>query len=95
MTTRAEINAGLKSIGACWAVSSSKYCGANDGFDAQVEGKKTYHVHPDAACPLQRDITRFDSLKELASWIAACKRAAASDDVYATVVWTESGYDVA
>lgn len=95
MATRKQIEQGLEDIGACWAVRSDKFCDANDPYEDQIEGRKTYHVHPDRTEPRQNAIKRFDNLDELWSWIDARKRAAASDDPFATVVWTEQGYDIA
>ena len=92
MANRKQVEQGLEDIGACWAVRSDKYISADDGYDATP----TYHVHPDASYPHVRSIKRFDSLNELASWIDACKRAAASSDKYATVVYCGDGmWDVA
>ena len=92
MTTRKQVEQGLEDIGACWAVRSDKYVGADDGYDA----RPTYHVHPDAGYPHVNAIKRFESLDELANWIGACKRAAASPDEFATVVYCGDGeWDVA
>jgi len=68
-----RITRGLVAIGACWAIRSDKFCGANDPFDDQVAGRKTYHVHADAAEPRQDEIQRFGSLRQLERWIAAQK----------------------
>ncbi len=92
MATRTQVEQGLEAIGACWAVRSDKYVSADDDYDA----KPAYHVHPDATYPHVNAIKRFESLNELASWIDACKRAAASSDEFATVVYCGDGaWDVA
>jgi hypothetical protein len=92
MATRQQIERGLEEIGACWAVRSDKYISPQDSYDA----KPTYHVHPDAKYPHERAIKRFGSLDSLMNWIDACKRAAASDDEFATVVYCGNGeWDVA
>lgn len=97
MANRKQVEQGLEDIGACWAVRSDKFCGANDPYDNQLEGKKTYHVHPDAGYPHQGDIKLFDSLDEIWSWVRACKQSAAlheQDGEFHEVVWTGDGYDV-
>lgn len=88
MANRKQVEQGLEDIGACWAVRSDKYVSAdNSSYDA----KPCYHVHPDASYPHQNNIKRFESLNEIASWIDASKRAAASDDEFATVVYLGDG----
>jgi hypothetical protein len=93
MASRAQIEQGLEDIGACWAVRSDKYISPNDDFDAEP----TYHVHPDASYPHQNHIKTFDSLRELWSWIQACKESAAlheQDGEFHEVVYTSDGYGV-
>lgn len=59
----------LAELGMAWAVRSDKFCDPNDPLEDQMAGRKTYHIHPDAARPHQNDIRRFDSLKEVEEWL--------------------------
>lgn len=97
MAKRQQIEQGLKDIGACWAVRSDKFCDANDPYGDQIDGRKTYHIHPDRSEPRQNSVKRFDSLDEIWFWIQACKRSDAlhqQDGEYHEITWTEDGYDV-
>ena len=70
----------FRKMGMAWAGSSDKYCGANDSFDDQIEGRKTYHVHPDASYPHQNSVMQFDSLKEIEEYLSDRKRALAASE---------------
>ena len=60
----------LGEAGAAWAVQSWKYCGANDPYEDQTRGRKTYHINPDASYPNQNHIQRFGSLDEIERWLS-------------------------
>ena len=75
MKKKDRITKGLREVGAAWAVSNDRYCSPNDPLEDQVEGKCTYHVHPDASYPHQENIVRFRNLDEIAAYIAARKKA--------------------
>lgn len=64
-----RITAELLKIGACWAVSSDKFCSPDDPLEDQAAGRATYHIHPDRTEPRAEYIQRFDSLRELEDWI--------------------------
>lgn len=68
-----RVTKSLLEVGACWAVRSDKYCDANDPYEDQLAGVKTYHVHPDQSYPHQDHIIRFRSLKEILAWTKAVK----------------------
>lgn len=59
----------LKSVGACFAVSTAKTILPNDGFDA----RPSYHIHPDASYPHEKDIERVYSQKQLVDWVRTAK----------------------
>ena len=93
MATKQQIEQGLKDIGACWAIRSDKFIDPSDGYDAAP----TYHVHPNAAYPHQDNIRAFKSLRELWSYIQACKQSDAlhaADGQFHEVVYTGDGYEV-
>lgn len=70
MSIRHErITRNLRRIGACWAVRSDKFCGADDSLEDRLSGHKSYHVHPDAGYPHVGYICQFDSLREIEEWI--------------------------
>jgi len=76
MANMNSIKNGLDKIGACFAISTSKFICANHNCCQPLDGDKpAYHIHPDASRPCQDDIKRFESLTELASWITMCKAA--------------------
>lgn len=70
-----RITRSLKRIGACWAVRSDKFCGADDSLEDRMDGRKTYHIHPDASYPHVNSVEQFDSLREIEEWIAEMKAA--------------------
>lgn len=59
----------ITKLGAAWATTSRKHCSPNDPLEDQAEGRKTYHIHPDATHPHQSHIQRFGSLRELEEWL--------------------------
>ena len=75
-----RVTKGLLEIGACWAVRSDRYCGANDPLEAQIAGERTYHIHPDASYPHQDDILMFRNLDEILGYIKAAKASNAAED---------------
>jgi len=71
----------LQSVGAVFAVTTAKTILPNDGLDA----KPSYHIHPDANYPHERDIERVYSQKQLMDWVRttkAAKRCADQADAY-------------
>ena len=56
-------------FGIAWAVRSDKFCSPDDPLEAQANGTKTYHVHPDASHPHVNDILRFSSLVAIEEWL--------------------------
>jgi len=56
-----DVTAALKSVGAIWAYTDTKTAGAN-------ERQETYHIHPNAADPQERNILRFGSLQSILDW---------------------------
>ena len=80
MKKKDRITKGLREIGAAWAVRNDRYCSPNDPLEDQIEGKRTYHVHPDASYPHQDHIVRFRNLDEIAAYIKAREAASAAED---------------
>lgn len=77
----------LAEQGMAWAVRSDKYCGANDSLEDQIQGRKTYHIHPDAARPYQGEVMQFSSLARLESYLKAREAANAAES-------DEAGWDI-
>ena len=80
MTTGQMVQA-LKDVGAIFAVSTAKYVGANDGYGA----KPSYHIHPDASYPHEKDIERIYSQAQFQDWIKttkAAKRAVSQEEAF-------------
>ena len=59
----------LKSVGACFAVTTAKCILPNDPFGAIA----SYHIHPDCSYPHQDSIIRVYSQKQFADWIKTAK----------------------
>jgi len=90
-----RITKGLRKIGAAWAVRSDRYCSPNDPLEDQIEGKRTYHVHPDASFPHQDNIKRFRNLDEVQAYIKACMAAEAEgDEVKAQQIMEDFWYNL-
>ena len=71
----------LKSVGACFAVTSAKTVLPNDPFGS----KPSYHIHPDASNPRQDDIERVYSQAQFQDWIRtmkAARRATSQEEAY-------------
>ena len=66
-----QMSAALRSVGACFAVTTAKTILPNDGFDA----KPAYHIHPDCSNPRQEDIERVYSQEQFKDWIRTMKAA--------------------
>ena len=64
-----KISQKLHDIGACWAVTSEKYLSPNDPEWLGERRQKTWHVHPVANYPHQKNVMRFETLKELEQWV--------------------------
>jgi hypothetical protein len=80
MTTD-QMYAALKSVGACFAVSTAKTILPNDPHDS----KPSYHIHPDSGYPHQNDIERVYSQAQFRDWIAttkAAKRAVSQEQAF-------------
>lgn len=60
----------LDANGSAWAVRADKYCSADDPLEHQMEGRKTYHIHPDRTHPYSDCILRFRSLSEVELWLS-------------------------
>ena len=84
MTKKEKITKGLIEIGACFASSKDRFvCTRHDCYCKRVEpiaGNKCYHIHPDASHPYEMDIVAFNSLDEIAAYVAARKEANAQND---------------
>lgn len=65
-----RISKKLQQKGAAWAVRSDKHVSPNDPMQDQIDGRKTWHVHPDASHPHQGCILRFDTLAEIEKWLS-------------------------
>ena len=59
----------LQALGGTFCVQVAKYCDPNDPLENQVNGRKTWHVHPNAAYPHQNSVQRFDTLDQLEDWL--------------------------
>lgn len=86
--TVAQMVAALESVGACFAVSSAKCILPNDGFDS----KPSYHIHPDASYPHEKDIVRVYSQKQLQDWVRTVKAAKRTPEEKAYELWLAYGY---
>jgi hypothetical protein len=64
-----QMSQALKSVGACFAVTSAKTILPNDGFEAAP----SYHIHPDAEYPHEKHIKRVYSQKQLQDWVRTMK----------------------
>lgn len=67
--TEEQMVAALRSVGACFAISTAKYVAANDPF----ESKPAYHIHPDASYPHEKNIERAFSQAQLLDWTQTMK----------------------
>lgn len=70
MTTEQMVKA-LTDVGAIFAVSTAKYVGANDPFGS----KPSYHIHPNADYPHEKNIERVYSQKQFLDWVRTMKAA--------------------
>jgi hypothetical protein len=88
-----QITAGLREIGAAWAVTDAKCVLPED-----AGRRPRYHIHPDRAHPEQGAIRAFYSLREVAAYIAARKAAdallEAGDEVGALQVMEDFEYSL-
>ncbi len=76
----------LKSVGACFAVTTAKTVLVSDPHGT----KPSYHIHPDASDPRQDSIKRLASQKQLMDWVRTAKAAArCTDDFQAVILWNE------
>lgn len=66
-----QMSSALKSVGACFAVTTAKTVLPNDPF----ESKPSYHIHPDCSYPHQLNIERVFSQAQFADWIRTMKAA--------------------
>ncbi len=66
-----QMSSALKSVGACFAVSSAKTILPNDPF----ESKPSYHIHPDSSYPHQDSIERVFSQTQFRDWVKTAKAA--------------------
>ena len=76
-----QMSAALKSVGACFAVTTAKTVLPNDPFGS----KPSYHIHPDASNPRQEDIERVCSQTQFKDWIRtmkAAERATSQEEAY-------------
>ena len=73
-----QMSAALRSVGACFAVSTAKTILPNDPFGS----KPSYHIHPDASDPHQDAIERVYTQDQFKDWVATAKTAkrAVSDE---------------
>lgn len=79
-----QMSSALKSVGACFAVTTAKTVLANDPYMA----KPSYHVHPDASYPHQNDIVRLYSQAQFKDWIRTSKAVQRANDNEASyVLW--------
>ena len=78
MASKKKVTEGLREIGACWAVRMDKFVDPGDNW--RMDGRPiaaTYHIHPDCERPEQSATLRFDTLKEIAEYIEARRKAKA------------------
>lgn len=66
-----QMSQALKSVGACFAVSSAKTLLPNDSYGS----KASYHIHPNAGYPHEKDIERVYSQEQLKDWVRTMKAA--------------------
>lgn len=73
-----QMSQALKSVGACFAVTTAKTLLPSDGFDA----KPSYHIHPNCSNPRQDDIDRVYSQAQLRDYVQTAKavKRATSDE---------------
>lgn len=64
-----QMSAALKSVGACFAVSTAKTILPNDPHGS----KPSYHIHPDCADPRQDSIERVYTQAQFSDWVATAK----------------------
>jgi hypothetical protein len=69
MTNKKQVTKGLLDIGACWAVSDTKYQGTS--FN---DVRPRWHIHPDCTYPHEANIMSFDTLRDLAGYIIIMKK---------------------
>lgn len=66
-----QMSAALKSVGACFAVTTAKTVLTNDPF----ESKPSYHIHPNAEYPHEKHIERVYSQAQFKDWVRTMKAA--------------------
>ena len=79
-----QMSAALKSVGACFAVSTAKTLLPSDPFGS----RPSYHIFPDASNPRQDEIERVYTQAQFKDWVATAKAAKRSvDQVAAYELW--------
>lgn len=79
-----QMSQALSSVGACFAVTTAKTILPNDPF----ESKPSYHIHPDASYPHEKNIDRVFSQKQLMDWVRTAKAAKRCTERWdAEVLW--------
>ncbi len=76
-----QMSQALKSVGACFAITTAKTVLPNDPFGS----KPSYHIHPDASNPRQDDIERVYSQEQFRDWmktVKAAQRAVSQEQAY-------------
>jgi hypothetical protein len=73
----------LASVGACFATSTAKFIAVNDPQGS----KPSYHIHPDANYPHEKQIVRVYSQKQLQDWVRTAKAARRATDDQASELW--------
>ena len=66
-----QMSSALKSVGACFAVTTAKIVLPNDPF----ESKPSYHIHPDSTYPHEKHIERVYSQAQFRDWVQTMKAA--------------------
>jgi len=79
-----QMSDALKSVGAVFAVTSAKTVLPNDPSGS----KPSYHIHPDASYPHEKDIERVYSQAQFRDWVRTMKAAKRStDNAQAFMLW--------
>lgn len=81
--TEQQMVQSLKSVGACFAVSTAKYISPNDPHGA----KPAYHIHPNAEYPHEKDVVRVYSQRQLLDWVRTAKAANRAPQEEAYGLW--------
>ena len=69
--TITQMSQALQSVGACFAVTTAKTVLVSD----PQFSKPSYHIHPDASYPHEKQIERVFNQRQLMDWVRTMKAA--------------------